>query len=290
VYENFRFFEFKEFAMKPWLLSLALPLTALAALAFPSSAGALVMMLPGPNRVANADTVIVGRVAGIEPQDIVVGSATYRIAVVQVKEAIRGAKDAKTVRVGFVPTPLGKPRIRPGFRGVQLQVGQEGLFLLKKQPKEDFCTLGGPAGYFIASGNNANFDKDLKAVKAIVKVAADPQAGLKSKDADERLLAASVLIDKYRGFRGPGKSKQEPIGAEESKLILLALADADWKIGAGFGSFRPNPVGLFNRLGIGAADGWMPPAGGNPQALMPTWLRDHAETFRVQRFVAAEAK
>jgi hypothetical protein len=183
---------------------------------------------------------------------------------------------------------MGKPLIK--FRSVQLQVGQEGLFLLTKHPQEKFHTLGGPAGYFISSENNANFEKDLQAVKAIAKVAADPQAGLKSQDAAERLVAASVLIEKYRTFRGPGQPKQEPIDAAESKLILLTLADADWKIQAGFGGFRPNPAMLFNRLGAGLGDGWVPPPGANAQELMPTWLREHAEKFRIQRFVAADAK
>jgi hypothetical protein len=58
----------------------------------------------------------------------------------------------------------------------------------------------------------------------------------------------------------------------------------------GFGAFRPIPAIPFNRLGLTPADGWMPPPGADVQALMPKWLRDHANLFRIQRFVANDAK
>src|SRR5439155_17851245 len=118
--------------------------------------------------------------------------------------------------------------IRTGARPVQLQVGQEGLFILKNQAAEKVYTIGGVVGYYINSDKNPDFDKEVQAAKAAAKVLANPQASLKAKDADERLLAAAILIDKHRTYRGPN-SKQEPIDAEESKQILQALADADWK-------------------------------------------------------------
>jgi len=248
---------------------------------------------PGPSRILTSDAVIVGKVVGLESQDVKVDSVAYRIAIVQVGEAIRGAKDAKTVRVGFVPLPSGAvkgPIIRPGFRGVQLQVGQDGLFLLKKHPQEKFFTLGGPAGYFVNREDNPGFAKDVAAVKKITKVIADPKAGLKSKNADDRLISASVLIEDYRTFRGPGNAKTEPIDAEQSKQIMLALASADWNPDNDNGMFQPNPMNLFYRLGITEKDGWAPPPGGNPQAAMQTWLRDNAEKYRIQRFVAGESK
>src|SRR5438270_505326 len=132
--------------MKRWFFGAAL-LVGLAASTYHSQALALVIAPPpGPSRVVNSDMVIVGKVEGIEPQDVMVANVSYRIAIVKVTDAIRGAKDVKTVRVGFMPPPLNAkpPLIRPGFRGVQLQAGQEGLFLLTKHPQEKFYTLGGP--------------------------------------------------------------------------------------------------------------------------------------------------
>jgi hypothetical protein len=118
----------------------------------------------------------------------------------------------------------------------------------------------------------------------------NPQAALKSKDADERLMAAAILIEKYRTFRGPGAPKQEPIDAAESKLIVLAIANADWKAPVNFGGFRPNPAQLFGRLGIGPNDGFKVAPGTDYQVQAQNWLRDNAEKYRVQRFTSGDAK
>ncbi len=265
-----------------------LALSTLVVAAGSAAAGVLVMPPPGPVRVAQSDAVIVGKVVALEPQDVQVMNTTYRVAVVQVEEALRGARGDKTLRVGFVPPPPnavgGRPVIITGSRGVQLQLGLEGLFLLKKHPKENFYTFGGPAGWFVGKQNNPSFEKDVKAARASVTLLDNPQAGLASKDADERLLAAAILIDRYRTAKG-ATDRQEAIPAEESKQILQALADADWKGATGGLMFRPNPMLLFNRLGIGASDGWSPAPGSNVQAAMQTWLRDHAATYRIRRYV-----
>jgi hypothetical protein len=97
------------------------------------------------------------------------------------------------------------------------------------------------------------------------------------------------LIDKHRTFRGPN-SKQEPIDAEESKQILQTLTDADWKTASAFSSLRPTPWQLFQRLGVSAKDGFAVPKGANYQTAMQTWLRDNADKYRIQRFVAGDAK
>ena len=276
-----------------YLILAAAALVVTAALVFPYAAYALVIAPPaGPQRVINADAVVVGKVVGIEPQDVMVTNVTYRVAVVKVDDAIRGAKDAKQVRVAFIPPPANPTKlIRPGFRGVQLAVGNTGMFILKKHEKEDFYTLGGPNGYFINSENNKNFDDDVKSVKAIVKIAQDPKAGLKSKDAEEKLIAAAVLVEKYRTFRGGiGKPMEEPIDAAESKQILHVLAEADWKQAVGFGSLKPNPAQLFGRLGVNQNDGFVVPPGQNYQQVVQTWLRDNAEKYRIKRFVGGDTK
>lgn len=278
--------------MKSWKLSAALALTCLGVWTCASTARAMMIMpQPGPVRVVNSDAVIVGRVVALEPQDVKVDNVAYRIAIVKIAQPLRGAKDAKTLRIGFIPPPMnlgkpGGPIIRgPGFRGVQLQVGNDGLFLLKKHAKENFYTLGGPAGYFISSENNKTFDKEVQAVKNVTRLMENPQAGLKSKDNDERLLAAAILIEKYRTFRGAGKAKQEPIDANESKQIMHALADADWQAPVNVGGMRPNPQQLFGRLGVTQNDGWRPQPGANFQAAARAWVREHADSYRIQRFV-----
>ena len=253
-------------------------------------AGVIVMPPPGPARVANSDVVIVGKVDALEPQDVTVANTKYRIAVVRINEGIKGAKAGqKTLRIGFVPIEKPNPMvIRTGARPVQLEAGQEGLFLLKKQASEDFYTIGGVVGYYINSDKNKDFDKEVQAAKASAKVTENLTGSLKAKDAEERLSAAAVLIEKYRTFRP--NAKQEPIDAEESKQILQALAGADWQTQVNYMSLRTNPTQLFQRLGVTAKDGFVPPKGGNYQEAIRIWLVRNADTYRIQRFVAAQTK
>jgi hypothetical protein len=262
----------------------------------PANGGMIAMPAPGPVRVANSDAVIVGRVEGIEPQDLKVGNFMYRIAVVRIEQPVRGIKNAKTLRIGFIPPPLppvggkGPFVVRSGPRDVQLEPGQEGLFLLKNRPKDGFYIVGGPIGFFVGRTKDEGFDKEVAVVKAVAKIADNPQASLKARDADQRLLAAALLIGQYRTFRGPGQPKQVPIDAEESKLILQTLADADWQARADFRSLRANAPQLFSQLGITARDGFTPAPGGNITAASQKWLRDNAQTYRIQRYVAGEVK
>src|SRR5438876_6184694 len=115
-----------------------------------SAARALVIAMPqpGPVRTAQADAVVVGRVVALEDKDVQVQSITYRIAVVNVTETIKGAKE-QMVRVGFVPPPVAPnpggvpvPIRRPGFNP-QYAVGQDGLFFLSKGPDGKFYTTSG---------------------------------------------------------------------------------------------------------------------------------------------------
>ena len=241
---------------------------------------------PGPARIAKADAVIVGKVEALEPQDVKVGDAMYRIAIVRINQGVKGIKDEKTLRIGFVPPPNANdkgPRIiRTGARPVQLAAGQEGLFILTRQGKENFYVIGGVIGYYINSENNKDFDKEVQVAKTAAKVMVDPQGSLKATDAEERLLAAAMMIEKHRTFQGP-KSTQAPIDAEESKQLMQVLADADWKTAGNFSSLRPNPNQLFQRLGVTPKDGFVAAAGGNYQTAAQAWVRDNAQKYRIQR-------
>jgi len=278
----------------PTSSSLGYSILATAVAAGIVHAGTIAMPPPGPARVANADAVIVGKVEALEPQDMKVGTTNYRIAVVRITQGLRGTKDEKTVRVGFIPTPPqpkgGPIVVTSGPREVQFQVGQEGLLLLVKKGKENFYVLPGPVGYYVGSEKNPSFEKEVQGIKGFAKAIEDPQKALKSNDADEQLVAASLLIDKYRSLRGPGKVKLEPIDAEESKRILQVLADADWKAQLNFSTFRPNAAGLFQQLGVAAKDGFMPPPGGNYQEAAHRWVRENMEKYRIQRLVVESGK
>src|SRR4029077_12907333 len=90
--------------------------TILAALclcfaAVPADAGVIAMPPPGPVRVEKSDAVVVGKVESIEPADVKAGTTTYRIAVVKISDPIKGVKDAKSLRVGFIPIEKPKPGV-----------------------------------------------------------------------------------------------------------------------------------------------------------------------------------
>jgi hypothetical protein len=252
---------------------------------------------PGPVRVGQADALVVGRVVALEDKDVpaapfagATNKVNYRIAVVKVTEAIKGVKGKDTIRVGFQapPTPVApgggvRPFIR--FRGVILQVGQDGLFYLNRHEKEDFYVL--PAFYSFSSSQAPNFAQEVAVTKKVVRILEDPTPALKSKDAKDRLLAASALINRYRNRR-PGTGRTAPIDAEQSRLILHVLADANWTQPFRFG--EDHPMQLFNLLGLTAQDGWTPPRTVKTPQDFPNaardWVRAHADTYRIQRFVA----
>ncbi len=272
--------------MRRSILFLAVVLLSVPA----ARAGTLPMPPAGPVRVASADVVIVGNVEALEPQDVKVGTTTYRVAVVKVRQSVLGAKDAKTLRIAFTPVEKPPPGVFvSGARPVQLEPGQRGIFVLAKHAAENFHVLGGPVGYFIREDGNPDFDKEVQAAKLAAKVGVNPLESLKGKDADERSLAAAILVDRYRTSLGPN-SKQEPIDASESKLILKTLAEADWKTSVNFASLRLDPFTIFQRLGVGPKEGFRPRMDMNLYAAARDWLAANADTFRVQRYVAGDAK
>jgi hypothetical protein len=276
----------------------------IAGTAVPARALVIAPPPPGPQKMGQADTVVVGRVMAILDKDVQAAPApgaaqtiAYRIAIVRVTDALKGAQGKETIRVGWPAPPQGaqpnpggpvRPPIgRPRF-GVNLEVGADGLFYLTKHHKEDFYTL--PMYYSFSSSQNPKFKEEVETARKTIKLLADPIKALKSTDAQERLLAASAMITKYRTPR-PGAARTQPIPAEESKLILAALQQADWKQPNRFG--ETNAMQLFNQLGITQADGWTPPRpqpGRNYQEdfanAAQEWLRRNRDTYRIQGFVS----
>jgi hypothetical protein len=272
-----------------------------------SAASAKAMMIAPPplsTRVAQADCIVVGKVTSIEDKVVAAKSfptatqkTAYRIAVITIKDHLAGAKGLTSVRVGFIPPPQpvqGGPNqpIRPirRYPTVDLKVGQEGCFLLTQHFEEPFYIV---QGYYNVIYKANNFDQQVAQIKDYVKLLDDPKEGLKSKNADSRLVTAAMLMTRYRtvklGTKPPYKT--EPIDAEQSKLILNVLAEADWTKVARFG--QVSPWLLFNQLGLTAKDGWKPPQLANLQAMgeaAKEWIKQHAKDYRIQRYVAEKAE
>jgi len=274
------------------------------------------------NRLAHSDAVFVGRVVALEPMDIEAPQAangpkvTYRIAVVQVSELIFGLKkDTQTVRVGFLtqgnnvapgagagignvqiqpaiqplpPNVIGGRRIMPGNFQIQLTMGMDGLFSVNKHHSENFFLS--PANQnFINRQNNEGFDNEVKNAKQLSKIMSNPVAALKSDDKTDRYTAAAVLISKYRMANNTTGQpmKLEPIDAEESKLILQALAGGDWTPGR-YSAAMPNPYELFNQLGLTKNDGYDNANIATQQQMgerMQKWLDENNGKYRIQKYV-----
>ncbi|MBX9680261.1 MAG: hypothetical protein K2X38_15990 [Gemmataceae bacterium] len=274
--------------MRSWIaLSVLLCLTQV------SSARALVVAQPpGPQKFAGMQTIAVGRVAALEDQDVEIGDGdnkqTWRIAVVQVSEGIKGAKAKQQIRVGFMipqqPRP-GVPQLSSGpYRGPQFQVGQEGLFMLQQHPQAKFQYA--PIFYHFVSSQQPNFKKDVEDAKVSVHILQQPKEALSKGTAQEKLQAASLIVTSFRSPTGPNP-KQEPVDAETSKLILKALRDADWNQQPGRFN-QTHPMNVLFQLGLTEKDGFRP--GGDTPAqthqAAQQWLDANMNTYRIQRFVS----
>jgi hypothetical protein len=274
------------------LLALAVMTAGLAIPSGLASAGVLVAPPPVPMRVANSEVVFVGKVVALEPLDIdaktfptAKETTKYTIAVVNISKIIHGLTDEKMLRVGFIaktkPGPIGlfKPK---------LTVGQEGLFMISKHAEGKFYQAP-MNGYFIAS-QQKTFEDDVKLASKAVKILDDVKNVLKSKDSDERLMAAAMVVAKYRTQKPQFPNKEEAIGAEESKLILGAILDAKWGP-VKFGEINPQQV--FFQLGVGPKDGWNAPMKVNSpddmRNAVQAWIRNHGD-YRIKRFVPTAEK
>jgi hypothetical protein len=267
--------------------------------------------VPLPDRIVQSDFVVVGRVVALEPKDVeaVFSSESaykldYRIAVVKVKEVIHGQKDAKELRLGFVSpdqdrtvdkTGKAIPALWP-LEFSPVKVGQEGMFFLRKHHQGNFYVNFVLFGGFLPSSDTPEFTKNLENARRLNKVLALPLEALKAENESNRFLAATMLVAHYRlSWLKDRKLPEKAIEAEESKLILKTLAEADWSDvteAIAPGKYPTHPYGVFLQLGVTKADGYDPPK--NTPDVRDTlkytqvWLRDNQEKYRIQRFTSSK--
>ncbi len=285
--------------MRTHFLSMAVLLAAqLAANAQQVARPALVIRPPSTaERVAQADAIVLGKVESIEDKTVEAttvfggeGKVEYHVAIVKVQDAYLNAKGLTDVKVAFQQAPQVRPGgIRP-VRGVppaDLTKDQEVCLMLKSHPTESFFVLTN--GFMVLDkAADQNWEKDVTDVKHMAKLLQDPDAALKGKDADDRYLTAAMLLVKYRTQIG-GSQKTEEIPAAESKLILKALAEVDWTKNDPTLGINLQPSFVFGRLGLTEKDGWKQEVQPDPTKLdeaRKQWLKEHADTYRIQRFVS----
>jgi len=270
--------------------------------------------IPLPACVEAADCIALGKVTALEEKTILAPpfpgatvKVEYRVAVVKIEDGLKGPRGLTQVRIAFQPPAPPPPPPRPGeplvigprpFPRKDLAVGAEGCFLLKRQKDEDFYRLVDSNWNDYLGKRERDYDSRLALVKRSLRLLADPDASLKSKDTADRLLTASLLLHRHQAAAGP-RAKAEPIEAGQSRLILEAIAGADWS--------RTDPSGdsitargVFQQLRLTPRDGWHAPQQGPAQdvrvflkewdAAAQKWLKDNSATYRVQRWVSEKAE
>ena len=237
-------------------------------------------------RACLADITVIGTVTEIEkelveakPYPGATDPVGYTVAVVKIETNINGAKAMTHIKVGFIP-PTGKQR----YPTPDLKPDMALLLFLDKHPDGKF--------YLMPSlSPPVNVTPDAKPlveqVKKLAPAFADPTAALKAEKAEDRALAAGVLVTKYRYGRFNVPREQVKLPEGESKLLLDALAGGDW---SQTGDFTPMTAVMM--LGLTPKDGFtvpQPKAGEDAKALWKAefarWRKAEGEKYEVLKWV-----
>jgi hypothetical protein len=248
-----------------------LSLAAVAALvvAMPVEAKRVIRVFTPMEKLVRADVVAVGKVTAIEKDSVeaapfpgVKDKHSYKIAVVKIDTGLVGAENITHVKIGFIPAAPANPAappVRPipgrgGFQQVNLAKDMEGLFYLTKHHSGEFYIINPIMAPVEAKADN--YKEQLAEAKKGAAVLADPMKALKSDKAEDRFFAAVLMANKYRAYpEGGVEAATEKVPAEESKLVLKALAEGNWKPDPNKPE-APNAYQAFSQLGLNAKDGW----------------------------------
>lgn len=239
-------------------------------LATPVEAKRAIRLFTPIEKLVRADAVVVGKVTALEKETV---SATpvpgapdkiaYTIAVIKVETGLFGAASATHVKVGFVPPAPVDPAapVRPGRGGFQQQVnlteGLEGLFYLTRHHGGEFYVINPIMAPADAKADG--YKEQVALVKQGAAVLADPAKALKAEKVGDRSFAAGVLVNKYRAYpEGGGEVETVKVPADESRLVLKALAAGTWKADPN-DPHAANAYQAFSQLGLTDKDGWKYP-------------------------------
>jgi hypothetical protein len=246
-------------------------------------------------QTVQSEVVLVGKVTSFEKELTEVKAhpdaketTAYTIAIVKVETAIRGLGNATHVKVGFVlraePQQGEELLSSEPRRNLNLQEGGEYLLLLHKHPV---------GGFYTYSDSTPPQQLPAEAAVAEAKLAAgaiaDPMKALKAEKAQDRALAAIVLLTHYCQPASRGQVELVPIDAEENVAILKAIAEGDWTVAV---SGHMTLWSSYQYLGLTDKDGWKHPTikpGENHNLVMQKtfqeWLAGPGAKFRFHRYV-----
>ncbi len=270
-------------------------------------------------KVAQAEVVVTGKVSSLEKETVELpqflgdkNKVAFTIAVIKVETILGGVKNVTHLKVAFLTQAggggeeqnLGLPikgrPIRPGgFGPVQLTEGQEGIFFLQKHPGSD-AYYAIQQGFAPIAAKAENYKEELVKVKGITDALADPMKALKAEKLEARLLAASAIVGKYRS-NPTGQLVEKAIPAEETKLILKTLFEADWTAAdmpaPGF-DYQTSPGYLASMIGLNPGVNGIPQIQIKPgesynakmKEAIRAWHAENGEKFEIKKFVAKEKK
>ncbi len=268
-------------------------------------------------KVAQSDVVVTGKVTTVEKETVELpqfagdkNKAAFTVAVIKVETALSGVKNVTHLKVAFMAQPGGGgevpdeiikgPGIRPlpirGFGPVQLTEGQEGIFFLQKHPGSD-TYYAVQQGMTPVSAKAENYKDELVKVKGITDALADPLKALKAEKLDARLTAVAAIVGKYRQPARSGQSVEVAIPAEETKLILKTLLEADWTVAdmpaPGF-DYQSAPGNIASMIGLYPGGNGVPQVVVKPgesynakwKEVVKVWFEKSGEKYEIKKFVA----
>jgi hypothetical protein len=278
---------------------LALIPVALAAFTPPLQAGAPAPMPSPIERAFMAPVVIVGKITKIEKDTVdaprflgVENKEPHKVAVVKIETNLAGAAGVTQLRIGYIrptkPDPARPWRVDP--TAIDPKDGDEILFFLVKNPQAPFHTI--PSIAPPIDSKSAGYKATVEGVTRALAVVADPAKALRVEKANDRFDAAVTLILRYSTVtHGTGEAESVPLEADESRTILKALAEGDWKLDPS--GARPYPFIALYRLGLGEAEGWKPPLAEPGEEYSETtrkafaeWLKGPGRDYRIRKYVS----
>jgi hypothetical protein len=300
---------------------MGLAVVAMATLSQPVPA-LRIAFFPPTQRALQSEVVVIGKVISIEPQPVDLTPApgaaervTHKVAVVKIQENLTGADNLTHLKIAFVPpaappvvdppeavppAPIRRPPIGRGLPLPNLREGEQYLFFLVKHPDGPYYMMPGMYPPIAIAKDDEGANKELEQVKKITTALSNPLAGLKSDKPEVRVQTAAALILKFRATPLFAQQvEQVPIDAELNRLILQALAEADWSQKPDQEPTPLQPVQAFYALGLSPNDGWNPPKVVPPPPGQPPvdfnkllhksfveWLQGPGKEYRIKKFVA----
>ncbi|HEY1188380.1 MAG TPA: hypothetical protein VGE74_12080 [Gemmata sp.] len=210
----------------------------------------------------------------------------YHLFRLAAAETLAGEKAVTEVRIGGFLGDGKPPVVGPDLptEPNPFVKDAEGLFFLRLHHTGAFYFVE----KFIPKQDGKLPPDELKAAKRYLGLLADPLASLSSKEPSDRLAAAVLLLTRYQ-FRTTGflTTETEPIPAKENKLILAALAEANWDTASPlhpweavhhiwqFSGAKPGQVFQAPTLPKGT------PA--EQSAFLRDWVQKNRNTYKIER-------